>query len=270
MPQDSYNGAAWGGHLLLVHRSEPERRATVAAWVRDGLASGEKVIYAEPAGEPAGRSLLTLLEEHGLDAGRALADEQLSILRTEDVYPPGGQDAVIRQALDEGYPAVRVSAEASAALSLISESRFLELEHQMEDLCRTLPVSAMCQYDTSVITGRRLADAVASHPGTVWDHQLRLRQVSGRILVDGEVDIADSELLSAALERMALDHDSSLTIDLGGLDFIGVEGCRALLLGTERFREAGGHVFLEAAKAHVTRTLLLVGLHRQPHVCLVR
>ena len=37
----------WQGHLLLIHQTEPERRAGVATWVRRGLELGEKVLYIE-------------------------------------------------------------------------------------------------------------------------------------------------------------------------------------------------------------------------------
>jgi hypothetical protein len=40
----------WDGHLLLLHHSEQERSAKLAAWVRRGLENDEKVIYTEVDG----------------------------------------------------------------------------------------------------------------------------------------------------------------------------------------------------------------------------
>jgi hypothetical protein len=48
-----------------------------------------------------------------------------------------------------------------------------------------------------------------------------------------------------------------------------VEGCRALIVGTKAFREAGGTVFLEDVQPHVRRTLTLLGVERRDRVFLV-
>ena len=53
---------------MLVHDSERQRRAGVAAWVRRGLDLGAKILYIEPRDVTAERSLLCLLKDDGVDA----------------------------------------------------------------------------------------------------------------------------------------------------------------------------------------------------------
>ena len=101
----------WDGHLVLVHDSERQRRAGVAAWVRRGLDLGAKILYIEPRDVTAERSLLCLLKDDGVDAEEVVERGQLQVLRAEDdrVYRPAWFTKVVEEALAEGYPTVRWS-----------------------------------------------------------------------------------------------------------------------------------------------------------------
>src|SRR2546423_11110547 len=94
--------SGWDGHLLLLHASEEVRRAGLAAWVRRGLDRDEQVVYAEAAGEPAERSVLSVLRDHGIDGAAATAAGHLLGLPLAEFYPPGGPVEVVERALAEG------------------------------------------------------------------------------------------------------------------------------------------------------------------------
>ena len=110
-------GPEWDGHLLLLHDSDTEREHAVIA----------------------------ALETHGVDAATAVAEGRLALLPLAEFYPTEGQRQVVDRALAEGFPAVRMSAGASAALTVLSPGDYLSLEWRMDELARSLPVSALCR-----------------------------------------------------------------------------------------------------------------------------
>jgi anti-anti-sigma factor len=259
----------WDGHLLLLHRSEPERQASVAAWVHRGLERGEKVYYTERPAPKDELPLLPTLARHGLDVSQ-IPEGQLSILPVPDFYPRAGQVDLVMRALDEGYTSVRLSAESHAALSYVSPRRHRDIEETMEDLCRELPVSAMCQYDALTTLGSRLVEAVTTHPVAVRASDMMMRRGRGVMTVSGELDLTNSDLLRFALGQATEGRTdlTSFSLILADLDFLDIAGCRALLLGTERFRRSGGQLYLESAPKHVTRVLRALGVTRQIRVSL--
>jgi len=260
-------GRRWNGHILLLYATEQHRTASVSAWVRSGLAQGDKVLYAQVPGD---LGFLRTLEERGLDVDAATSSGQLTVLAPDDFFPDSGQEPLVDRALDEGYPAVRFSAQADLALSYLSQARHREVEAGMEELCTTRPVSAMCQYDAAGSRLSQLVDAVSCHPRLVDHDELRMHQRDDRLLLEGEASLVSSTMLELALERACTEsRTGSLSVDLSGLDFIDVAGCRALLLGTAGFREGGGHLFLERPQPHVKRTLRLLGAERLGQVFLV-
>src|SRR3712207_1253912 len=150
---------------MLLHESAAEREAGVAAWVQRGLDREEKVLYAEGPDERE-RSLIAVLEAHGVDAAAAVAEGRLALLPLAEFYPADGQRLVVDRALAEGFPAVRMSAGALAALTVLSPGHYLTVEQRLDALVRSLPVSALCQYARSATTGPALRDAVGVHvPG---------------------------------------------------------------------------------------------------------
>jgi anti-anti-sigma factor len=257
-------GWEWDGHLLLRFRDERHRQASVAAWVQRGLTRGEKVLCTSPPGDT---SLLTSLAQRGVDVARATGEGRLRVMRIDEFYPEDGQRQLVVSALDEGFPGVRLSAQANAALSFLSRSRHEQVESVMNGLCTSLPASAMCQYAARRTVGDSLASAVEHHPEGVRDDHARLRRRGDRLHLAGDLDVTSAELVRLGLERAARDQtESCLTIDLSELGFIDVEGCRALVLGTDTFRTAGGTVFLQDAQPRVRRAMTLLGVERQDRV----
>ncbi|MGR6964056.1 MEDS domain-containing protein [Geodermatophilus sp. URMC 61] len=256
-------GPEWDGHLLLLHESAAERQAGVAAWVQRGLDLGEKVLYAEGPDEGKG-SLTAALEAHGVDAATAVADGRLALVPLAEFYPSDGQRLVVDRALAEGFPAVRMSVGALAAVTVLSPGHYLTVERRMDELVRSLPVSALCQYARSVTTGPALRGAVGVHVAGVREAYFATGAGELGLVLRGEADAGNAEVLEAAVTAFTDVPPRVLYLDLAELSFIDVAACRALAHGSWGFRACGGQVLLVAPPSPVERTLRLLELSDLP------
>jgi len=261
-------GTGWDGHLALLYGSEAERRTGLAAWVRRGLDLGEKVIYAEAPDVAAEDSVRVLLDEQGVDVAGAAADGGLAMLSLAEIYPPGGQVTVIERALAEGFTRVRLTAEAGAALGVLTESDYAVFEREMDELCRTRPVSALCQYERQATTELCLRKVVATHLAGIRDPGLRTGPAEDGIAFDGELDISNVDMFAAAVDAVVTANADAapglVRLDLGEVCFVDVAACRALVTSTRRFRRGGGRVLVIAPHPMVERVLQLLDVDRLP------
>jgi len=247
----------WHGHLLLIHHTEQERRAGVATWVRSGLELGEKVLYVEPPDEPAERSLANVLAEQQVVVDSAAARGQLEVLRAhEDLYSTDGLADQVDHALAQGYRGVRLSAEAPTARELLSGTAHQDLEWATDRLCRTRPVSVLCQYSADLVR-EALPQVSAMHGDGVRETLLHTARLPGGIAVRGEVDVSNHDVLRCAVQAATLGAADSLVVDLSQLEFLDVSGARALLRATKSYRHGGGRVRLREPQHLVNRVLEL-------------
>ncbi len=252
---------------MMIHRDESHRRDVVAAWARRGLERGEQVLYA---GVPEDCWLALSLSSSGVDVPEATAQGRLRVLLPEEFYLDEQPREAIDGALAAGFPGVRVSAEARAALLCLSEPDYQAFERLLEQWCESLPVSGLCVYESRWVEGARLTAALCTHGGGVSDESMWLCRRDDRILLAGEVDFTSAALLAKGLRHATEAADQQvLTVDLSRLGFMDVEGYRSLLVGTRAFRGAGGIVFLESAQPPVEMLLSLLAVERQPNVFVV-
>lgn len=259
-------GQDWDSHVLLLYRDNSHRQASLGSWVQQGLDRGEKIFYSTVPGDTA---LVSELKQAGVDVAVPVRDGQFTFLPLEEFFPGAAQAALVRGALDEGYPGVRLSAQANAALSNVGEDEYQAIDHLMDELCASLPVSALCQYDTHS-TGTTLTTVIDSHPDAVQDARMRLRRLDDRVLVGGEVDLASAPVLTNALHRVCQLQDASeVVVDLSELTFVDVAGCRALVAGTDALRRDGGTVLYRGVNGHMRKVMTLLAMDRLPGVYLV-
>jgi anti-anti-sigma factor len=260
----------WAPHTLLVHREESHRQASVGAWVQRGLQRGDRIYYATVAGDT---HAVTDLSRAGVDVPRAVREGQLTFVASEEFFPGAQQAALVERALAEGFPGVRLSAQADPAIREVGPSRFRAIDELMDELCATLPVSVLCQYDalaaTDTADAARLATAVDCHLDAIRDAQMRVQRRSDQVSVGGEVDLVSADVLAHALRRIggsehASEEASELVLDLAELAFVDVAGCRALVTGTEALRDGGGRVFLRGVNGQVQKVMALLGIDRLP------
>ena len=251
----------WDGHLLLLHRSESERQSRLANWVQHGLDRGEKVIYTEA---PPGRSVLAVLSEQGIDVGAATAAGHLEVLPMSEFC----QADLVEQALDDGFPAVRVSTEAGQAVA--SEPSFADIEQAIERLCRAPQVSALCQYDRRVATGPVLDEVAGNHPTGVRETQLHTAERTRGLAIAGEIDFTNDEVLAATLKAATSSASGVFRVDLRRVTFVSAGGLRALATGTQAFRDQGGELVLVCPQPRVDRSLKLLAVDQLDHVVVDR
>jgi anti-anti-sigma factor len=254
--------ADWDRHIVLVHENERQRRQGVAAWVRAGLRQGAKVIYIEPADEPAERSFRGLLEEHAVDADDAFGSGQLELFEASDaVYSPTWQDSKSDEALSQGYPSVRWSGEEATAWGVMPPAAHADVEWATDELCRTRPVSVLCQY-SSRLPQATLQTVCAMHGGGLREAQLSTTFVPGGLALAGAVDASNERLLRCALmaaTATTTKRGGCMVVDLGRLEFLDVSGAKALLTGTTDHRLKNGSVRLRAPQPPVEQLLRLLG-----------
>lgn len=252
--------ADWSGHVLLVHNSEEQRRAGVAAWVRHSLDARAKVLYVEPPHENARQTLLEALTARGVPAADAVQRGQLEVVvASEQTYEAAWQDAQVDAALAEGYPSVRWSGAAETAWGLMTSQEHANVEWDTDRLCEERPVSVLCQYP-SHLPRATLETVCAMHAAGVREAFLRVTPVDGGVAVAGSVDIANERTLRTALTSAAATRSQHgvLVVDLAGLDFLDVAGARAFLTGTASHRIAGGTVRLQRPHGVVESVLYLL------------
>ena len=279
--QDGAAGLGWDGHLFSLHASETERRSQLATWVRWGLERDEQVIYGQddpessdpdfsgpesPDPESPELSVLAVLARQGIDVQAATAQGRLLVLPLAAVYGarPDEQVARVERALAEGYRGVRTSGQASAAPSGAPEELYPSLARSLELLCRTHPMSALCQYDRAMTVGAGLEQAAAAHGGGIREAQLHTARTSdatgSQLSLAGEVDWSNELVLLSAVEAAVSTASEMLWLDLRRVAFLSVGGCRALVAGTQPFRDQGGQLLLVAPQPIAERVLRLSGL----------
>jgi anti-anti-sigma factor len=255
----------WDGHLLLVHGSEEQRRAGVVAWVRRGLDLGAKVLYIEPVDVPVERSLMHVLRGSNIDIREPVRRGQLQVLPADgEAYDTALRARCVDDALAEGYRGVRCAGEVTTAWSVMSSTAHADLERETDELCRTRPMSILCQYPADLAPGT-LRTALAMHGGGVRESQLSAWPVPGGIALAGEVDVCNEAVLCSSLMAAVAGADGAgrFVVDLSRLSFLDVSGVRALLTGTSAHRANGGTVLLRAAQPPVDRILRLLEIERE-------
>lgn len=257
----------WDGHLLLLYRAEAQRRDGVAAWVKRGLELRSKILYTEPPHRPPERSLRGLLADRD-DARAALDSGQIEVVVADEAsYDPAWQLGVVEEALDQGYPSVRWSGEASTAWTLMPRERHADIEDATEQLCRSLPVSVMCQYAVprSMEDLRRVSNA---HGAGIRERLLHASLFPGGLVVAGEVDRSNHDIVVSLLSTATANGHDELVLDLSELEFLDVGAARSLVSGTARYRERGGFVRLEVSGPPVDSVIRMLGVDRAPGVLL--
>ncbi|TDC58087.1 STAS domain-containing protein [Actinomadura sp. KC345] len=251
-----------GDHLALIFDDDGERRSIMAAYARDGVRAGQKVIYISDA-VPA-REVLGWLLAAGEDAGSGTDDELVDltdamnaghfVVRTaEETFLASGRfdpsasielmATEIDLALVQGYQGVRIAGEARFSLRRWpGTEQFGDFERMLDEVFMTTDLKAMaiCQFDRRWFDDVRLAEVEVGHMGRVRandyydDGSLRITPIfspPGAELagvIDGSTRPAAESVLASITTRTGL-----LCLDLGGVTGCDADGLR-LLAGAGR------------------------------------
>jgi len=271
-----------GDHLLLGYDTDEERETVLAAFLLDGLASGQRGLVLTPAEMPAGLAL-TFLEAHGCAVDEEVAVGRLAV--DPHLATPEGLwdlDEVIRRearrAVADGFLGLRVSMEvlrgpAGRGLKTLHDSELL-----LDPVFASLPVLGICQYDRRVFDEGELAPLDGLHHGRVaadhvWrDDLLSITRtfVPPGLALAGEIDdtnvTAVARALHAETARARIRAASGLRtrLDLRDLGFVDVGALRLLVFSALGLYAAGGTLILYGVAPHVRRVMRVAGWDRIP------
>ena len=276
-------------HLCFVFGDERERAAVTTAFVRDGIAWHDKVVYvAEDAG-PALARVRETLSGSGIDVDGLTASGQLQIAPADLVYlvdgvfdiahAVGTMRALIEQSLAEGYRLLRVTGETGwLDRYAITIPQVVAYEQAVSPLATGGKVLALCQYEHRAFAAADMEAIDAVHDGRTTenarfeDGELVIRQTRGQnpgLGLTGAVGDGGHLPLARALKEAVAEGDEDLHVDMSGLDFIDLEGLR-LLMATRQDLGDGRAMHLERPAAHVRRVIRMAGWDtadsfRSPH-----
>jgi hypothetical protein len=269
-------------HACLTFCEAEELFDLTAAFVRDGLADGLKVVWLS---ESPPVLALTELAHRGVAvevaaaAGQMVVAENEAGLLTEQAFDADhamawltGQVTTFRR---EGYPGLRVAVDMSWALRPIAGIEQLPgFEEEVAAVLAGTQVSVLCQYDRDRFDPVTLASVAASHTRSVaaatYHHDAVLRicrqYAPAGIRLAGEIDHLAAEPLAVALAE-AIRLKGDITINMAELSFIDVS-CTRMILDAARSLPPPRVTILRCSAA-VTPKFIFLGATGLPGVRVV-
>jgi len=271
-----------GDHACLTFGEPEDLFDLTAAFVRDGLADGLKVVWVS---DSAPQRATAELARRGIAVEAALAAGQLTAAGCEGGLL-SGQEFDAGRAMDwltsqmaacqqEGFPGLRVAVDMSWALRPVTGIEQLpDFEASIATALADTAVSVLCQYDRERFDPVTLASVAAYHTRSVAaatyhaDAVLRIcRQYAPPgIRLAGEIDyLAEEPLAMALAEAIRLDGD--LTINMAQLAFADAP-CIRLIMDAARSLAGSRRVHLVCSAA-VARRFAGYGADELPGIGLV-
>ncbi|WP_234440441.1 MEDS domain-containing protein [Streptomyces rimosus] len=261
-----------GDHAFVSYDDDEVRWEVVTAFVRLGLAQGEKVILFPDPWLPesevlarldfTGRSTVTARER-----GQLVLSSMRGLIRPDVRFTPerqlGRLSAETARAADEGFTGLRSFIDMRWVPDLHADVRvMMHRETHADALFEGRPYSEICAYDRRWFDREVLYAMDRAHPRSLVERLGTLRTVrgaDGSLCFVGEADAGARADFTVALE-LALSGSAGarrLTVDLTRLHFLSV-GCAATLLALAE--RAAGHDAVEVRCHHPqARTLQRLG-----------
>jgi anti-anti-sigma regulatory factor len=274
---------AMNDHACLTFGDDEELLDLTAAFIRDGLASGLKVIWV---GGSVGQ-LEPALKERGLAVGSAVESGQMSavgieghVLSDQAAFESALAIRWLTGQIDasraQGFAGLGVALDMSWALRPISGVEQLpDFEDRVAAAVADSRVTILCQYDREKFDPVTLASVTPLHTRSVAaatyhaDVVLRIcRQYAPPgIRIAGEIDYRAEESLALALaEALRIDTDLT-TVNMADLRFIDVPCARMIL---DSARSLGGtRKMIMRCTPSVARWLTVFGAADLPGVSVV-
>ena len=271
---------AAGDHACLTFTDTEERLDLVAAFVRDGLRSGNKVVCWTDSLTPD--DLAHQLAARSVRPGAALKRGQLRIDTTSDErtvrrHPDRGRHdrgatAEVKATRRLGYQGLRVTADMGwATRPSVAADELVTFEHAVAELFTDTQLCLVCQYDRDRFDAVTLAFAAKTHPKTVAalvyyeDALLRVcRQYSPPgVRIAGQLDYRHRDELEQALAE-SLRIDRHMHVNLADLEYIDGD-CAGVIVATAARLPASRRMTVTCRRA-VATVLALVGANDVPQM----
>jgi hypothetical protein len=161
-----------GTHICYLYDDEEERKRFMSAYVSSGIDQREAVVYVADAAPDA---LERAIEALGIARPAPERQDDLIVASALETYCPGGR-FVPQTMLDRlrdmyalhdaaGCAGTRVTGEMTWALHDVpGTDHLIEYEGGVNDLVKTYPLTAICQYDTRKFDGATIFDLLNVHP----------------------------------------------------------------------------------------------------------
>jgi anti-anti-sigma regulatory factor len=269
-------------HACLTFGDPEELLDLTAAFIRDGLSGGLKVIWLSE-GRPA--QAVAELARRGIAVEPAVAGGQMTAAAWEGSLLSGRAFAAdhamgwltgqVAASFSEGFPGLRVAMDMSWALQPVAGvGQLPRFEESVAAVLAGTAVSVLCQYDRERFDPVTLASVAAFHTRSVAaatyhaDALLRIcRQYAPPgIRLAGEIDYQAEDPLALALAE-AIRLDGDITINMTALTFIDASSGR-LVVDAVRSLDGSRKVILQCHPAIAARFGLL-GAADLPGVSLV-
>jgi len=168
--------------VCSVYDTEDQLARTVARFLADGLARGERCWYVPSGSE--NDAVRKAIEQRGIDVDAQARRTALHLLDSNDTYTVrGGFDPeqtmrvfsdAIEQALTDGFTGFRAAAEMSWALRIHNGAESLiAYETMLRVLFSTARATGLCLYDRRRMPVRVVNGALLTHPFVASDGEPR-------------------------------------------------------------------------------------------------
>jgi hypothetical protein len=267
-----------GEHACSRFTRSDDRERLAAAFVRDGLRRGHKVIYLVDR-EDVDR-FIDWLAAAVPAAGPALERGALVVRKVSDAYMPDGEEfdaeaqierwrAEHRQALAEGFAGLSATGEGTWALAGLGADcdGLAEFEHGMNGIFDDDTVTCLCQYDHGRFDPGTLSAVAESHCvdvppalaalGRSGDIAAAHVRGDGALRLAGELDYGCSDSVTEVLDTY---YHGDVALDLGDLNYVDVTGLRALR------PKPGQRLKITEASSAVRRLVALLAWDTDPDV----
>lgn len=257
-----------GDHAFVSYGDDEVRWEVVTAFVRLGLARGEKVLVLPSPAVPEDE-VLARIDFPGRGTVRARERGQLVVSSMREVIGPDREFTAVRQmsrlhaetdrATAEGHTGLRAFIDMGWVRALGADVAVMAArETGAQALFSGRPYTEICAYDRRGFDRTVLTAMERAHPCALLERLGGLRSArgpDGALCLIGEADAAQRPAVGSALE-LALARTAAarrLTVDLTRLHFLSA-GCAVALLMLAR--DAAGHERIEVRCDHGQRRLL--------------
>jgi hypothetical protein len=158
-----------GRHICALYFGDDERDDVLLPYLRDGLSRGSKCVVGISAAQP------TELYQEINDAERYVASTQLVVRTSQDPLLPVEDfsierliefwDGTVQSALQDGYPFVRLGAEAAWWMPQVpGMPEFIRYETELNRYAARHAQSILCLYDLTRYGAGVIVDLLRVHP----------------------------------------------------------------------------------------------------------
>lgn len=167
-------------HIALFYRSQAIQLDGAAAFLTEGLQSGNRCLYLK--NENSTTEIKAALTAFDIDVEQRICDGDLVFRDASSIYLDSGFDPVqmvetlekqANDSVDEGYAGLWVAGENSWCFHTDhSFDHILDFEADFDAVCPNLPVTALCQYDLTRFSEKSAAKALWTHKQIIYRNLL--------------------------------------------------------------------------------------------------